>query len=195
MPGKCYSKVNRGQRKASDFYQTPFSMTEKLLEVEHFDRGLPILEPCRGDGAIVEVLVEKGYKQITSYDITDGTDFLETEEEYGNLITNPPYSLAKEFILHAMDVTLIKIAMLLPLSYLHGKNRYETFFKNVSSCPLTRIHVFTRCPMLNGDVRLDGKYNTGMQIYAWYIWEKINTPQVQRPTIAWIDNNEDVLRK
>jgi len=36
MKGKCISACNRGQRNKSDFYQTPYSMTEQLLENEIF---------------------------------------------------------------------------------------------------------------------------------------------------------------
>ena len=36
--GKNFSANNvRGQRKKSDFYETPYSITSHLLEVEEFD--------------------------------------------------------------------------------------------------------------------------------------------------------------
>jgi hypothetical protein len=46
--------------------------------------------------------------------------------------------------------------------------------------------------MLGENLREDGKYNTGMMVYAWYIFEKSHD---SNPTIKWIDNNADVLSK
>ena len=57
---------------------------------------------------------------------------------------------------------------------------------------LKKIYVFTRYPMLGEPLREDGKYNTGMMVYAWYIFEN---GYYNNPIIDWIDNNDDVLSK
>ena len=54
------------------------------------------------------------------------------------------------------------------------------------------MYVFTRYPMLGESLRDDGKYNTGMMVYAWFVWENGYSGQ---PIVDWIDNNEDVLSK
>ena len=46
--------------------------------------------------------------------------------------------------------------------------------------------------MLGDELREDGKYRTGMMVYAWYVWEN---GYGGLPTIDWIDNNDDVLSK
>jgi hypothetical protein len=46
--------------------------------------------------------------------------------------------------------------------------------------------------MLGEKLREDGKYNTGMMVYAWFIFEKNYKGNT---TIDWIDNNDDVLLK
>jgi len=46
--------------------------------------------------------------------------------------------------------------------------------------------------MLGEPLREDGKYNTGMMVYAWFVFEK---DYGDSPVIDWIDNNEDVLSK
>ena len=56
--GKCYSKVNKGQRKESDFYETPYSITDQFLMSENFNLHLDVLEPACGKGAMVSVLQE-----------------------------------------------------------------------------------------------------------------------------------------
>jgi hypothetical protein len=57
---------------------------------------------------------------------------------------------------------------------------------------LKKVYVFTRYPMLGDTLREDGKYNTGMMVYAWYIFENHFGGAA---TIDWIDNNKDVLSK
>ena len=84
-----------------------------------------------------------------------------------------------------------KFAFLLPLSYLHGKKRYDDIYCD-KEYPLKKVYIFTRYPMLGEKLREDGKYNTGMMVYAWFIFEK----NYEGPsTIDWIDNNIDVLSK
>lgn len=190
--GKNFSANNcKGLRKKSDFYETPYSMTEQLLKVEKFEGS--ILEPSSGKGAIMRVLEkELVNSDITGYDlVSDGKDFLEETGHYDNVVTNPPFSLAFEFILKAKKVARHKFAMLLPLSYLHGQERYIRIYSDVSY-GLMNVHVFTRYPMLGEELRLDGKYNTGMMVYAWYVW--LNG-YCGNPSIKWIDNNRYVLKK
>lgn len=187
MKGKNFSCNNLGQRRKSDFYETPYSLTERLLEQEHFTP--PILEPAQGAGAITRVLQKKGI-DVVAYD--SEVDFLQEQRKFPSIITNPPFSLSLEFILRAKQVAGDKFAFLLPLSYLHGKTRYDEVYTD-ALFPLARVYVLTRYPMLGADpLREDGKYRTGMMVYAWYVWDK--KYKESSPHICWIDNNDDVLR-
>jgi len=180
--GKNFSCNNIGQRKKSDFYETPYSITKQLLEVEYFNS--PILEPACGKGAIVKMLSGK----VISYDVKK--DFLKETKKYPCIITNPPFSLAFEFIIKAKEIATKKFAFLLPLSYLHGKKRFDHIYQD-KKYPLAKVYIFTRYPMLGDKLREDGKYRTGMMVYAWYIWEKGWNGE---PITRWIDNNKNVLR-
>ena len=187
--GKNFSANNaRGQRKKSDFYETPYSMTSHLLEVEDFNKSLTVCEPACGDGAIVKIL-EKKWDNVVAYDIEK--NFLWETENYDYIITNPPFSLAYEFVQKAKQIATEKFAFLLPLSYLHGKKRYDNIYMD-KQYGLKKVYVFTRYPMLGESLREDGKYNTGMMVYAWYIFENHYSGL---PVIDWIDNNKDVLSK
>lgn len=186
--GKNFSCNNLGQRKKSDFYETPYSITEQFLLKGHFDAHQEVLEPACGQGAIVRVLQKLGCSNITSYDIEK--NFLTETVQYDQIITNPPFSLADEFILKAKEIARDRFAFLLPLSYLHGKRRYDTIWTN-KTFPLSRVYVFTRYPMLGDALRDDGCYRTGMMVYAWYLWEREAT---HNPVIDWIDNNQYVLK-
>ena len=187
--GKNFSGNNAlGQRKKSDFYETPYSMTSHLLEAEDFNKSLTVCEPACGDGAIVKIL-EKKWDNVVAYDIEK--NFLWETKNYDYIITNPPFSLAYEFVQKAKQIATEKFAFLLPLSYLHGKKRYDNIYMD-KQYGLKKVYVFTRYPMLGESLREDGKYNTGMMVYAWYIFENHYS---ELPVIDWIDNNEDVLSK
>lgn len=81
---------------------------------------------------------------------------------------------------------------MLPLSYLHGKRRFDEIYSD-KNFPLARVYVFTRYPMLGEVLREDGKYNTGMMVYAWFVWDKREAGR--EPVIRWLDNNDYVLSK
>lgn len=178
--GKNFSCNNTGKRKKSDFYETPFSLTKQLLAVESLVGE--VLEPACGNGAISSLI------QCTAYDAE--TDFFKEEKRYDTIITNPPYSLAYQFIQKAKEVSKNKIVFLLPLSYLHGKKRFDDIWSD-RKFPLARVYVFTRYPMLGEKLRPDGKYNTGMMVYAWFVWERSHKG---KPEINWIDNDNFVVR-
>lgn len=184
--GKNFSTNNSsGKRKESDFYETPYSLTKLLLQSESIKGN--VLEPAKGKGAIEKILTESGL-EVKAYD--KERDFFTETNHYDWIITNPPYSLALEFIKKA-KLHSNNIAFLLPLSYLHGKKRYEEVYTD-NKFPLTSVSVFTRYPMLGEALRDDGKHNTGMMVYAWFIWKK---DYKGSPVIKWLDNNEYILKK
>ena len=107
MPGKNFStNQKREKRNKSDFYQTPYSLTRLLMENEKFHGS--VLEPAAGEGAIARIVKEYN-PELYAWDITQGVDFLEYEAQYHNIITNPPYSLANDFILKAKQIATKKI--------------------------------------------------------------------------------------
>jgi hypothetical protein len=189
--GKNFSCGNvKGQRKKSDFYETPYSITDHLLTNEPFDFNKTVCEPACGDNAIVKMLELKWNKdKITFYDIEK--NFLIQKEKYDYIITNPPFSLSYEFIQKAKMIAIKKFAFLLPLSYLHGKKRYDDIYCD-KTYGLKKVYVFTRYPMLGDKLRADGKYRTGMMVYAWFVFEN---KYDKDPIISWIDNNGDVIHK
>lgn len=188
--GKNFSANNAsGKRREGDFYETPYSITQQLLEAESFDKNYAVLEPAAGNGALAKVLWDNGFI-VVERELSTGQDFLQSTDVFHTLITNPPFSKASEFILHAKRVCREKFAMLLPLSYLHGEERFRRIYQD-TAFPLARVHVLTRYPMLGEPLRQDGKYRTGMLVYAWYVWERSH---VGAPEIRWISNQEYILK-
>lgn len=160
------------ERASNDFYATPPQAVEMLLEMETFSKD--IWEPACGHGHISKVLEAHGHN-VYSTDLVDrgyghgGFDFLKCSNtnQDTDVITNPPYSKAQEFVEKAMDVIGEghKIAMFLKLTFLEGKNRRRMF----EQYPPKVVYVSTS--------RLTcGKNGTEWMpsciCYAWFVWEK-----------------------
>lgn len=106
-----------------------------------------------------------------------GVDFLMTFRQVENIVTNPPYILASEFVERALVCASEKVAMLLKLVFLEGIGRYG-LFKNT---PLKKVWVFCRRQRIY-KLGETGK-NSGLIAYAWFIWDKSYDGE---PTIDWI---------
>lgn len=171
---------------AHDYYATEPRAVELLLENEKFADA--IWEPACGEGHISKVLEEAGY-EVRSTDLIDrgfgvgGVDFLAFDETDGlwdgDIITNPPYKYAKEFVEQALRLVNQgrKVAMFLKLTFLEGQARRKLFEDN----PPKTVYVSSarlQCGK-NGDFS-----GTSMVAYAWYVWEKgCRGPSV----IRWIN--------
>ena len=171
-------------REQHDFYATEPKAVELLLDEERFQKD--ILEPCCGLNHITDVLRNKGYRVTTSDLIDRGIgaevkDFFEYTSWSGDIVTNPPYSQAVDFVEHSLKITErgSKVAMFLKIQFLEGKKRKE-FFKQY---PPKYIYVASsrlRCAK-NGDF---DKYGSSAVCYAWFVWE--NGYQGE-PKIRWIN--------
>jgi hypothetical protein len=165
-------------RETNDFYATDPKAVEMLLKLEKFNKT--IWEPACGKGHVCEVLKKYGYNVIAS-DIVDwgypGTlsiDFLKDKHQgfFGDIITNPPYKYAKEFVEKALSSVQEgnKIAMFLKLTFLESKKRRKLFAEH----PPKVVYISSsrlQCAR-NGDFE---KFKNGIDMaiaYAWFIWEK-----------------------
>lgn len=160
------------EREQNDYYATDPVALELLLQKEQFSKN--IWECACGEGHLSRVLEKNGY-QVYSTDLIDrgygtgGVDFLTVNQKFdGDIVTNPPYKYAKEFVEHAIDVIDDghKVAMLMRLLFLEGKSRRELFEKY----PPKYVYVSSariKCPK-NADFDSGGN----AVAYAWFIWEK-----------------------
>lgn len=122
-------------RAAYDYYATEPKAVEMLLGLERF---APVIwEPACGEGHISKVLQSHGYEVISTDLVYRGfgdpepLDFLtETLEGFeGDIITNPPYNIALDFVKRALDSVKPgrKVAMLLKIQFLEGQKRKDFF--------------------------------------------------------------------
>lgn len=167
----------KNERETNDYYATEPKAVRLLLEQEQF--APKIWEPACGEGHMAEVLKDHGYK-VFSTDLIDrgygqgGIDFLAFGEDIekwdGDIITNPPYKYAKEFVEKSLNLVAPgrKVAMFLKIQFLEGKGRRALFEKY----PPQTVYVSSsrlKCAM-NGDFEKYAKSNA--ICYAWFVWRK-----------------------
>lgn len=129
------------EREADDYYATDPIAIDKLLEVEKPHRF--IWECACGGGHLSERLTERGYDVFNSDIKNRGyakqhlvLDFLKQEGKLfsfeHDILTNPPYKYATEFVLKALELLHegCKSYMFLKLTFLEGKRRYIELFRD-----------------------------------------------------------------
>lgn len=164
------------ERQNEDFYATDPIAAKLLLEIEQFDGD--IWECACGENHLANVFKENGYNVRTSDIIgrVEGTeiiDFLSYNDKWdGNIITNPPYSKAKEFIEKSLEIIPEgkKVAMFLKVQFLEGKARRKLFEKY----PPKTIWVSSSRILCAKNADFEGmKRGGGSAVaYCWFIWEK-----------------------
>lgn len=175
------------ERQPDDYYATEPKAAELLLEQEDFHHI--IWECACGEGHLAKVFKAHGHEVISTdlvyrgYGDPEPLDFLnETIDNFeGDIITNPPYKFALEFVQRALESVKPgrKVAMFLKLQFLEGKRR-KNFFQIARP---RRVYVSSSrllCAM-NGDFK---KYPSSAIAYAWFVWEKGYTGET---VIKWIN--------
>jgi len=176
-------------RAEMDYYATDPRAIDDLFYRECFSQS--IWEPACGEGHLSKRMIENN-KYVYSTDLIDrgyGDDFFDFltcgkpsfEKWYGDIITNPPYKYAQEFVekSHELLEEGSKLAMFLKLTFLEGQKRRKMFEKY----PPKKIYVYSQriqCA-LNGNPEMFLKSSAAC--YAWFVWEKGNT---NKPIIDWI---------
>lgn len=126
----------QNEREENDYYATePYAAT-LLMQVETFSPR--IWECACGEGHLAKEFEKAGYHVFSSDLIDRGfgfvQDFLSSETPPlpgFDIVTNPPYSKAREFVEHALEIVEDgrKVAMFLKIQFLEGKARRALFDK------------------------------------------------------------------
>lgn len=146
-------------RKSNDDYSTDPRWVRALLsKISLVDE---VWEPAAGDGQIVRELQIHGYS-VAQSDIQRGDDFLKSERRANTIITNPPFSLANEFIHHAIRQADDLVCLLLGWHLVAGgKHRFDTVF-NIKRPTV----VFAVVERMKVD-QAASQFN-----HAWVVWDK-----------------------
>lgn len=184
------SNHSEGEREINDYYATDPKALEiflKRLKADGIELHKSIWECACGGGHLSRLLESKGY-DVWSTDLIDrgygkpNTDFLKSVENewQGDILTNPPYKYAKEFVEKALKITRngCYTIMFLKIQFLEGKERRKLFDKY----PPKYIYVNSARQIcyINGDMT---KKMSSATCYCWYIWEKGFNGE---PIIRWI---------
>jgi hypothetical protein len=173
------------KRQKEDYYATEPKAIDLLFDKEEFDEY--IWECACGEGHL-SIQMIKHDKRVYSTDLIDrgfgvpNFNFLEKGSLFaGDIITNPPYKYALDFIKKSLECVNYgnKVAMFLKLTFLEGKKRKEFFKEN----PPKKIYVCSgrvNCAK-NGEFE---KYPSSATAYAWFVWEKGHKGET---VIDWIN--------
>ena len=175
------------EREENDYYATDPIAIDKLLQVEM--PNCYIWEPACGGGHLALRLINNCYTVFESDIVKRGFrcdaihDFLSDtlpknlyykfRGQAFDILTNPPYKQATEFVIKALEILPVgcKCYMFLKLTFLESEKRYKQIFKDN---PPIRIHVFSKrvaCAK-NGDFSRVKESGGSVTAYAWFVWEK-----------------------
>ena len=161
------------ERANQDFYATDPIAIDILCSVEKFNGD--IWECACGNCILSNRLQYHGYNVIST-DIVDrgcgtpGINFLYQHKTLApNIITNPPYKFATEFVCKAMELLPQegKLALFLKLQFLEGKQRKQLF----EQYPPRVVYVSSS----RINCARNGNFNTeesSAVAYAWFLWDK-----------------------
>ena len=169
----------RKLRQEHDAYPTPAWVTRRLLEESDLPDCGKWLEPAVGDGGILNVIRERypiihwhtcdirpvpdlSVKKHISGDYLEwaSQDEVKARPKYDVIITNPPFSLAMEFIQASLPLGY-SVVMLLRVAFLESKDRNAWIRQNMPDY----IYVL---PNRQGGTS-DGK--TDNAAYGWFHWK------------------------
>ena len=172
------STTNPKRLAIDDFVNTPEATTHALLnQIGHYDR---ILEPAAGEGAIIQAIrtwsdlkpnidgieispEHASVCQDAGLEVLTG-DYFEQQispGKYDLIITNPPFSIAMEFVQHSLWLAGRKgtVAMLLRLGWLASLKRRD-FHRAYPA----DVYVLSKRPSFSGDGKTDSAD------YCWLAW-------------------------
>jgi len=156
-----------------EFFPTAEGTTRALIPVLR-EIGWPneVWENACGAGHISKQLISAGF-DVKSTNLNDrgygmrGVNFLSQENAIApSIVTNPPFSLSDEFLVHALVVLGIEhVAMLLPNGIWHAKNRVKLF----------HIHKPSLILPLTWRLDVTGEGAPTMNC-CWYVWTTLLPP-------------------
>lgn len=166
------------ERQNEDYYATDPVAIDVLINDGGVEFNNKVWECACGRGDLSERLKEHGV-EVYSTDLIDRgygdgqVDFLAYDGTWdGDILTNPPYKYAKEFIEKAMSIVSDgnRVYMFLKIQFLEGKARKELFKK----FPPKTVYVSSSRILCAKNAMFDEmKAGGGSAVaYAWYEFEK-----------------------
>lgn len=170
-------------RLPDDLYETPEWVTAALLP--HMKGVQYIWEPACGNGSMAKALATWPNVRVRATDKARGVDFFSVAHcHHDAVITNPPYSHAEAFIVHALKLTRPqrgRVAMLLRIDFDSARSRQHLF---------GRCKQFDKKLVLTSRIRwIPGSTGSPSFNHAWYVWDW-NHPEGARRDIVYHERKD-----
>ncbi|MFC3075167.1 hypothetical protein [Shinella pollutisoli] len=166
-------------RDTLDWYVEPHECSRALFRVEEFQGT--IWDPACGFGRIVQQArsldkIAIGSDIVKRGDICDFTaDFFSMESfpDFENIITNPPFGRAEEFVRRALEIIPPhgKVAAILPIVWLAG---FSTKRHWLPKSPLCKVYPISPRPSMPPGLVIEAgiKPGNGTKDYCWLVWKR-----------------------
>lgn len=106
-----------------DVVMTPDYLAREI--VEYYKPTGKILEPCRGQGAFSNLMPGCDWCEIA-----EGKDFFDYKESPDWIVTNPPWSLIRQFLTHSFAIDTKNIVYLCNFNAFVTKARLRSIYDN-----------------------------------------------------------------
>jgi len=176
------------ERDPHDWYVEPLECSLALFDLEIFSGT--IWDPACGMGRIVQAA---NLSKLDAY----GSDFIKRpgysfdqldflfntpQHPFDNIVTNPPYSKAEDFVHRALSLIKNgkKVALILPLVWLSGFSSKRDWLPD---SPLKKIFPISPRPSMPPAAVIQAgiRPGNGTKDYAWFVWQNgyQGAPQVE----------------
>jgi len=180
-----------GRKVPGDDYTTPAWAVKALFMAQ--DVPGTVWDPACGSGVIVRVAHDMRHESRGT-DIKGGCDLFEftgrhpriTSEDW-SIVTNPPYSIATQFVAHTLKLNPTMAAFLLRLSFLEGSTRRDLLFNT----RFYRLWVFPSRITMYPDGQEKPK-NSGTAAYGWFVWTRGQFQVCHPAQVCWLRTEKEV---
>lgn len=172
--------VKKNKRRKNDYYPTPGWVVDELFSELKPGclKGKNFLEPCKGEASVIynrAALLKPKSREWC--ELSKGRDYLTKHYKTDAIITNPPFSLAREFLDKSLEQAQF-VAYLLRINFLGSQGRHEWW----QGKEPTHFFALSRRPDFTGQ----GGDNTE---YAWFVWDYLDLC-IKDPGIHIIHNTK-----
>jgi hypothetical protein len=182
--GKRPRRSHIFDRDSDDFYSEPEWCSRRLFAVEEFIG--PVWDPAAGLGTIPQAARAAGLSNLASDIAEHGAygarrDFLKDPAPITsafNVVCNPPFALAREFVERAIELGAEKTAVIFPVARLNAARWLATM-------PLARVWLLTPRPsMPPGKLVANGeKPGGGKTDFCWLVFDRTHAGP---PALGWL---------
>lgn len=168
------------ERDEFDWYVEPRECSLALFRHENFFGK--VWDPACGSGRIIEIAKYCGIEAVGS-DIVTRSEYCEREidflggvasyPDFLNIVMNPPFKHAEEFVRKAIDIAPAsgKIAAILPIVWLAGFSSKRNW---LPLSPLRKVFPISPRPSMppGAVIRAGERPGNGTKDFCWLVWEK-----------------------